>query len=316
MYLKPLKEAEKKGFYLIKRASFLHLGKAGGGYVKERLKKLRFNIHLQHDRNDNASNKAWNNSEIYLMALRDPIDRFLSNFYWAGLVMCHDSPSNEGNEKRKIMGTVPMRPHKKCKKKGEKSTIQAEVVHTKYKGNANNLAQALCSNDEAEREEATQDLRKFAHVGDSIRDWLTFYYDDTEHRTPVGIVLEKGFNFTAQLDGATEFAVRHSLWWEEEERQQQQGTAYHKNETRLKEQARKLFQTKLDVLDFKHEKKTRSYAAQEGGKQLPTLDQYYAATPGRRSEHEIGLLSGGNVLSRGLQIDCAAGESRKNGWYK
>mmetsp|Transcript_9887 Transcript_9887/g.29351 ORF Transcript_9887/g.29351 Transcript_9887/m.29351 type:complete len:467 (-) Transcript_9887:240-1640(-) len=206
MYVTPEKRARKNGLYFINDAMFLHLGKAGGGGITERIRHLGFNILYQH--NHYVVRDPWESSKVYVMALRDPVDRLMSNFYWSGLILCHPK---SGSETRKKSNGVPHRTAEVCRVSPRNDSASlADMIHTRYKGNVNNLAEALCSDDPMEQEQAAKDVQSFPHAGTTIQDWLDFYYDDTS-RIPVGMVLEKGYDFMGMVDGALEFALRYSL---------------------------------------------------------------------------------------------------------
>ena len=82
-------------FYLKKSfVRFLHMGKAGGGTIAIRLRKLwKLQIHQCHPwpciekkwKQDNVTGKQ----PYMLLSLRDPVDRFVSAFYWRILKICH-----------------------------------------------------------------------------------------------------------------------------------------------------------------------------------------------------------------------------------
>eukprot|EP00536_Pseudo-nitzschia_multiseries_P005718 jgi/Psemu1/303567/fgenesh1_kg.111_\ len=93
VYLAGAKQEVKGDFYRVQNTTLLHLGKAGGGVITERLRKLRFNMLYRHAYHSDPG--LWKDTSIYLMALRDPIDRFVSNFYWSGLILCHGPAADE-----------------------------------------------------------------------------------------------------------------------------------------------------------------------------------------------------------------------------
>ncbi|OEU08280.1 hypothetical protein FRACYDRAFT_250069 [Fragilariopsis cylindrus CCMP1102] len=209
----------------IYNAQFLHVGKAGGGTIRERIEKLNFNIEYKHSpigRNNtqttetrtastststtaSTSTSAANEKMTYLIGIRDPIDRYISNFYWQGLTLCleDNSPDNDTDintdintytdtnnstnttimsynyndtrKKSEPLHAVTRKPNKYCRlqtKNIPTSTDISNMIHIKYNSNANELAESLCSTESKEQEDAIQDMNMLSHAKHTLWDWL------------------------------------------------------------------------------------------------------------------------------------------------
>ena len=132
-------------------------------------------------------------SNITLINIRDPVDRFHSNFYWKAKLICRP---NDGDTR--TIGDHVGNPFEHC------TTFSfADVILKKYKEDANLLAEALCSDDLHERTNAQEDMRLIGHSGWTISDWLGIHKSSKSNGTfrNVGaVVLEPGFPFIFQID--------------------------------------------------------------------------------------------------------------------
>jgi hypothetical protein len=216
----------------ISNASFLHVGKAGGGFVQKRIVWLGFNFFYEHP------NPVKHRKQIqtYLINLRDPIDRFLSNFYWSGLILCHNPKENANEHETRsplkhALHLVEREPHVYCRNTGASTEAEAALIHNSYGGDAEQLANALCdNNNEGVRERALEDMRKMAHAKHSISDWLSSLANDgndndndnnnnngASDATMVGMVLEAGHDFQTQIESALAFALAKKYGYAETE---------------------------------------------------------------------------------------------------
>ena len=196
-----------KQLTFVEDLSFLHLGKAGGGTIQKRIVRLGYNAYYEHPKpTSNEKQKYRRKIRNYLINLRDPIDRFLSNFYWSGLILCY----KEGNDTRipmkKGLHQVESDPGKNCRSNVEQ---EAAMIHGTYQGNAEQLALGLCNSDLFVRKRAEADMRLLAHAQYSITDWIDSL-GEPEGTTMVGIVLEEGYDYNAQIDNALVYALEHS----------------------------------------------------------------------------------------------------------
>ncbi|OEU07113.1 hypothetical protein FRACYDRAFT_251856 [Fragilariopsis cylindrus CCMP1102] len=257
----------------IYNAQFLHVGKAGGGTIRERIEKLNFNIEYKHSplgRNytqtttttmiasaaaTTASTPAAAENEkmtmttptTYLIGVRDPIDRYISNFYWQGLTLCleendTDNSNNDTttttttmsyyyNDTRKNgepLSTVTRKPNKFCRLQTKNIPTSIDIsnmIHIKYNSNASELAESLCST----TDDAIQDMNMLSHAKHTLWDWLQVtgilvnQHDDTTSNSSsnptkinknvnvAGMVVENGYDFLQQIDDSIEYAFTNSF---------------------------------------------------------------------------------------------------------
>ena len=209
---------------------FLHVGKAGGGTIMEHVRDLGFQMLKAHP------HPIPHNPEIhtYLMNLRDPVDRFVSNFYWVGLISCYPLSNNETRIFETELRKPMLEPHLYCRnsKQDRHANNTMVMVHDLYKGDAEKLMNDMCNfDDKGAREQALESIRLLLHSKYSISYWLTSLGDgitkdpmqrnsnsntsaDDSSRngtskaaTLVGIILEAGFNFKKQIEDALVFAL-------------------------------------------------------------------------------------------------------------
>ena len=192
---------------------YLHPGKAGGGTmvttfhdtVHITLKKVCHNFACPQQFTDNPDNDS------FLILIRDPVDRYHSAFNWAMTVNCNPDDTKETRTK------VDYLPSKldECRKvesaKHDERWV-LEALWKKYKQNSSLLAEALCFEpNEPEYIEAENILRSMHHAKYFLTDWFLMNGNDDYDLDPdkrkslletnqvVGIVLEHGFDFEAQI---------------------------------------------------------------------------------------------------------------------
>jgi hypothetical protein len=73
----------------------------------------------------------------FVFNVRDPVDRFVSSFYW--LLFCNP----DGGERRRISRYPDVNPWRRC---GNATTAEGEIIFHRRKQNVNLLAEALCVN--------------------------------------------------------------------------------------------------------------------------------------------------------------------------
>ena len=178
---------------------FLHIGKAGGGTVWERLDALD----LPHSRcHPNSCPRCYDDAGALLINIRDPVDRFVSNFYWTSLLMCR---ADEGDTRLSDNTLAINDPENSC----SDVPVRREMIDIRYKGNASLLAESFC--DDEKRSQALDDIHLFGHSRQTItQHWLGNYWR-IDNGTAMGaklatIVLEPGFDLLAQIDLTAEWA--------------------------------------------------------------------------------------------------------------
>lgn len=182
----------------------LHIGKAGGGTIGQ-VFKLRNTSAAQSCHPDPCLERLRNAKRVFV-ALRDPVDRFVSAFNWRSLLLC-----KKHNETRSRSPVAPAHfPESRCHDLPVDDE-ERSVVHQKYGSNVNEFAVALCSN----RSEAEEDLSKIRQARHSLSDWLSsssLWYDpDAERSKLLPLVLEPGYNFTKMIGHQIVHAVTESF---------------------------------------------------------------------------------------------------------
>jgi hypothetical protein len=171
--------------------TLLHVGKAGGGFVRKRLRQWGFSKKEMNVCHPNPC--LYGNATSTLIAVRDPADRFVSAFYWAGPRVC--AP----NDNRTAVLKGPLGSVKNhCRILPEVYFILFE----KYKSDVNKLALGLCNPNE--KGSAKEDLSKIEHARHSLQDWIR-KGDNTSLLQ--AMVNEKGFEFAHQIDAGAAFVL-------------------------------------------------------------------------------------------------------------
>lgn len=153
----------------MKDALFLHIGKAGGGFVKERLKQWKLNITRCHP----WPCSSRDSTAGALVNIRDPVDRFVSAFYWRAMILCNP----DGDQRQKLTpsagappNTVEQHPDRFCKDSNQRG--EKNALFRLYKQNATMFAESLCSRNNRTSKEARRFLHeKLHHARHSIRAW-------------------------------------------------------------------------------------------------------------------------------------------------
>lgn len=176
--------------FKFKEVRLLHIGKAGGGSVRERFKQWNLNISQCHPKPCNPK-KASNIPKATILLIRDPIDRFVSAFFWRMYILC--DPHGDERKHKKTMSD----PTHQCKKRKE----EAKGIIDTFHGNASLLAETLCSSNAEEAKKAKLVLKKINHANFALTAWLKFKW---QPENLFSIVLEHG---AASLDVQTDEAV-------------------------------------------------------------------------------------------------------------
>ena len=154
------------------------MGKAGGGTIAGRIRedwKLRINqCHPFPCVNSKWKEQNHDQHPLLLFGVRDPIDRFVSAFYWRILRLCHPEM-----DKRPPKSERPANLQKKpCLSDDDRDVAnETNVLFYRYNQNASLLAEDLCSTNETTARIARESLRTIWHAKDSIEDWLDFNWN-------------------------------------------------------------------------------------------------------------------------------------------
>jgi len=144
--------------------------------------------------------------KVIFIDLRDPVDRFVSAFYWRQLVHCDP----EGDEREPGTGRAANRhPDTHCTNEPdiEYSDREMRVLYYDYNRDANELASALCSDDAAKSRRAELDMEEIGHTKLSITDWIGRNNDfELYDGLAYPIVMEEPYDILAQVDEGLQWA--------------------------------------------------------------------------------------------------------------
>eukprot|EP00977_Amphora_coffeiformis_P013238 scaffold3410_cov158-Amphora_coffeaeformis.AAC.12 len=145
-----------------KTAVFLHPGKSGGGTFKERTAQCWRT--LMKTCHPIPCKKKFDSQSKIIVTIRDPIDRFVSAFYWRLLIVC------DRKDKRKLSRGATEDPERFCKR-----PLPGELwVLRNYNKDVNKLAESLCSPIDKVRARAEKSLQKIQHAKVDLQQWLNF----------------------------------------------------------------------------------------------------------------------------------------------
>jgi len=190
---------------------FLHMGKAGGGTIDARWETSTLQvmrdaysrchpnpcpITLRRTVSDVAAkNRRSRKRKVVLISIRDPVDRFISAFYWRKLMLCAIDMSTERRRPGPpLSGGKGEFDKRFCVNPRNRTGLVREqeiVLGPRYNGSAEALARALCSSSTgtsssaARRERARKDMASIKHSQYSIADWLLLdgkKYDDDDQK--------------------------------------------------------------------------------------------------------------------------------------
>ena len=228
------------------QSTLIHLGKAGGGTVLDRAEKLGYTFGGGSS-NSKRQPKQYHGSpppnhiskykrlQNLILTLRDPIDRYKSNYYWIQQLTCRNNDDVDYNDTRDPNCKYGMygRPFECCKV----NTALTTKFWNRYNNSASILAESFCSSSSSattdsdintqiqiqKQKQARIDLQKLKHIKFSIHNWL-FEFDrkkllsnnnindkinntDWMDEKLFGVVVEKGYDFIEQIDGAIEWIL-------------------------------------------------------------------------------------------------------------
>lgn len=171
------------------------MGKAGGGSFLEYLKThWELNVGECHPRpcherfsTGNRFSATTVDTTRFIVALRDPVDRFLSAFYWRYNVSCN--PFNE----------------KACKGRGRVNQLEADTLFRTYKENPSGFAESLCSANATVAKSSLERVQNLLHAKDSVSEWLDFGWTRENIFAFVVETAEAAADLNVQLDQAVEW---------------------------------------------------------------------------------------------------------------
>jgi hypothetical protein len=187
--------------------------------------------------------KLYRKYESLLVTLRDPIDRLKSAWYWRALVQCRYDQKDETRiaqnnstyTKEKGEKCIGRKNPDKCCIGHVRETQTTPEYWNRYDGHAYNLAEAFCSDDPSILKQAKQDIITLPHASNTIVKWLGInnninkdndndknsnnnnkiiikddVHDDAIkiiQNKMVAVIVEKGYDFNEQIDGAIEWLL-------------------------------------------------------------------------------------------------------------
>jgi len=145
-----------------------------------------------------------------MIGLRDPVDRFLSSYYWRRKVACDPRGGDARTTPPKRGIRVASYPDLYCR--DSFSDREMDVLFFRYSSDdgkddndIENLARALCSTNATVARRAHQSVQAIGHAQHTITEWLgqnwTAY---SEAMYP--LVLEQSFDFEKQVEDAFNWA--------------------------------------------------------------------------------------------------------------
>lgn len=158
---------------ILQRTHLLHLGKAGGGTVRS---FFGGGLNQCHPRPCRPVENLFATKKLLILTMRDPIDRFVSAFYYQLLKDCH--PTNE-TRIASDLHAVLQDPFKYCMIRGR--TQEALILHVTYQGNVNYLAHDLCQameqQDLSDFPDPWRNAKQIKHAKSPLAEWLEPYYE-------------------------------------------------------------------------------------------------------------------------------------------
>lgn len=154
------------------------MGKAGGGTIAGRI-RTDWKVQIRQCHPFPCIDSKWKESNnqrhpLLLFGVRDPIDRFVSAWYWRILRLCHPEV-----DKRPPQNERPDSLRKKpcISDDGRNFANESSILFYRYNQNASLLAEDLCSSNETIARIARESLATIWHAKDGITDWLDFNWN-------------------------------------------------------------------------------------------------------------------------------------------
>jgi len=158
----------------------LHVGKAGGGTVRARLRQWKIPIDKCHPRP--CPERLASQEKPMLVTIRDPVDRFVSAYRWRKMILCQ-----RDNETRIVSNKAVGNPHDYCR---QAKVQEREVLFDTFP-TLSSLVLATCQNATTVR----QDLHYVQHM-DALSAWLPPNATNDMHP----LVLEPNYDLDSQVD--------------------------------------------------------------------------------------------------------------------
>lgn len=191
------------------QAVFLHMGKAAGGTIFERTRDVwKTRIKECHPRLCPLATQYPNETAL-IISLRDPIDRWLSAFYWRLYVVC-----DPDGDHRQVNHGASHDPTKFCKRKPRRDINL--LFGSEFHRDANQLAQALCSARNTTLQTlARQTMQQVHHAQIWITDWLdNFAWQPNDMFALVVVAQQHGeatkIDLEPQIDAAMEWLYKRT----------------------------------------------------------------------------------------------------------
>lgn len=187
----------------------LHIGKSAGGTLIHRVRQQwRLFVEQCHPSPCGAKIQAMNPHPELFLTLRDPVDRFVSAFYWRAFMVCHP------NKKQRLWKGPPRGCHADRVPATRK---EAKIIYIKYDMDASRLAEELCSPDPNVQGNATMALQTIQHARWTISDFLKFDWKQGNANNLFPLVVEPGIDsFENQTDQAVDWLYKRRQFEPEE----------------------------------------------------------------------------------------------------
>lgn len=184
--------------------TFLHPGKGGGGTIFDRLDRM-YKFDIRHCHPFPCSHVCLpeppvtpDYHRITFVAVRDPIDRFVSAFYYMMKLQCH--PTGETREPT----NKPNLPNHSSGRWCYTRDLFTFILN-KYDWNVNGFAEALCSDDPNEAKAAKGYVEQIVHMKDTLSDWVPLDNCESWLENIVPIVTEKNYDLNQMIDEAVQW---------------------------------------------------------------------------------------------------------------
>lgn len=176
------------------QSQFIKIEKNGGGSISERVRDWKLAIQGEHPSPKKKYNTRAKKFKSVWINLRDPVDRFVSAFYWRLVVIC-----DPDGDTRSTKGNAPEEPQQFCKYASKEET---QLLFYEYRRDANLLAEALCSQNETVSSQAKKGIKKIEHIRNGITDWIGKDYLNMYSTNLFPMVQEHTFDIIMQVDDA------------------------------------------------------------------------------------------------------------------
>lgn len=172
------------------------MGKAGGGTVRAVFEALKIKFIQIHVAKNKYPRSLVDKGRMFLVTIRDPVDRFISAFNYIGRVYCHN------NDTREVL-TKENRIRYNLTEKGIQSMCKDDknIIESRYNFNVNKFAEALCD------EEEKKYVKMISHMKYSITDFLGTLLKEHDMSSFKFMIMEPEYDFLLQIKSALEVVV-------------------------------------------------------------------------------------------------------------